>query len=94
VRFRLDDSGASIGRRYARTDEIGIPFGITVDKDTLTDDAATVRDCITTSQVRIKVGEPRRGRESAVPPGHLIWPAAVDPTGLHRQSYHLTRVCV
>lgn len=31
---RDDSSGVSIGKRYARTDEIGIPFGITVDFDT------------------------------------------------------------
>ncbi|KIH61054.1 anticodon binding domain protein, partial [Ancylostoma duodenale] len=29
--YRVDDSAGSIGRRYARTDEIGIPFGVTVD---------------------------------------------------------------
>ncbi len=34
VSVRRDDSSASIGKRYARTDEIGIPFGITVDFDT------------------------------------------------------------
>jgi len=31
--FLQDDSMGSIGRRYARTDEIGIPFGVTVDFD-------------------------------------------------------------
>lgn len=32
ISSKMDDSGVSIGKRYARTDEIGIPFGITVDK--------------------------------------------------------------
>ena len=32
---QVDDSSGSIGRRYARTDEIGVPFGITIDFDTL-----------------------------------------------------------
>jgi glycyl-tRNA synthetase len=35
VSCKVDDSGQSIGKRYSRTDEIGIPFGITVDYDTL-----------------------------------------------------------
>lgn len=32
---KVDDSGVSIGKRYARTDELGIPFAITVDYETL-----------------------------------------------------------
>ncbi len=32
---RIDDSSGSIGKRYARTDEVAIPFGITVDFDSL-----------------------------------------------------------
>jgi len=31
VSSKVDESGGSIGRKYARTDELGIPFGITVD---------------------------------------------------------------
>jgi len=31
VSCKVDDGNATIGKRYARTDEIGIPFGITVD---------------------------------------------------------------
>ena len=34
VSCKVDDSGQSIGRRYSRTDEIGIPFALTVDYDT------------------------------------------------------------
>jgi glycyl-tRNA synthetase len=48
-----DDRG-SIGRRYARMDEIGTPFCITVDHDTLKDNTVTVRWRDTTEQVRIK----------------------------------------
>jgi glycyl-tRNA synthetase len=48
-----DESG-SIGRRYARMDEIGTPFCITVDHQTLDDDTVTVRDRDTTDQKRIK----------------------------------------
>lgn len=49
------DEAASIGRRYARADEIGIPFCITVDFDSLKDNSATVRDIKTTRQIRIKI---------------------------------------
>jgi len=47
-----DDSG-SIGRRYARMDEIGTPFCITVDYETLKDTSVTIRDRDTTDQVRV-----------------------------------------
>ncbi len=47
------DEGGSIGRRYARMDEIGTPFCITVDFDTLKDDTVTVRYRDTTEQVRV-----------------------------------------
>jgi len=47
-----DDSG-SIGRRYARMDEIGTPWCITVDYETLKDGTVTIRDRDTTRQVRI-----------------------------------------
>jgi glycyl-tRNA synthetase len=48
----FDDSQA-IGRRYRRQDEIGTPFCVTVDFDTLTDDAVTVRDRDTMKQERV-----------------------------------------
>jgi glycyl-tRNA synthetase len=48
----FDDAGA-IGRRYRRQDEIGTPFCLTVDFDTLTDDAVTVRERDSMSQERI-----------------------------------------
>ena len=49
------DEGGSIGRRYRRQDEAGTPFCVTVDFDTLTDKAVTVRDRDTMKQKRIKV---------------------------------------
>lgn len=52
----FDDNG-NIGKRYRRQDEIGTPFCIVVDFDTLTDDTVTVRDRDTGEQERIKVSE-------------------------------------
>lgn len=49
-----DESG-TIGRRYARMDEIGTPFCITVDHESLTDHKVTLRDRDTTNQERQKI---------------------------------------
>lgn len=51
-----DESG-SVGKRYARADEIGTPMCITIDEQTLKDKTCTIRDRDTTKQVRIKVDE-------------------------------------
>lgn len=51
-----DDAGA-VGRRYRRQDEIGTPYCITVDFDSLEDKAATVRDRDTMEQVRMPLTE-------------------------------------
>jgi len=48
------DDGGSIGRRYARMDEIGTPYCITIDHDSLKDKTVTIRDRDTTKQIRIK----------------------------------------
>ncbi len=55
-RVAWDDNG-NIGKRYRRQDEIGTPFCIVVDFDTLTDNTVTVRDRDTGEQERVKVAE-------------------------------------
>ncbi|MCH3965638.1 MAG: glycine--tRNA ligase [Clostridium sp.] len=56
--FNVDyDEAGSIGKRYRREDEIGTPYCITVDFDTLEDNTVTVRDRDTMKQSRIKVEE-------------------------------------
>jgi glycyl-tRNA synthetase len=52
--IEFDDAGA-IGRRYRRQDEIGTPFAVTVDFDTLEDRAVTVRERDTMSQERVSL---------------------------------------
>ena len=55
-KFMCDyDEAGSIGKRYRREDEIGTPFCVTVDFDTLEDGCVTVRDRDTMEQVRIKI---------------------------------------
>jgi glycyl-tRNA synthetase len=49
------DEAGSIGRRYARADEIGIPLGITVDYQTLVDNTVTIRDRDSWKQVRSQI---------------------------------------
>ena len=52
----FDDSG-TIGRRYRRNDEIGTPYSITIDYQTLDDDTVTIRDRDTMKQVRANVSD-------------------------------------
>ena len=54
--FNIDtDSAGSIGRRYRRQDEVGTPWCITIDFDTLEDKAVTVRDRDTMGQDRVAI---------------------------------------
>jgi glycyl-tRNA synthetase len=49
------DQAGSIGRRYRRQDEIGTPFGITIDHQTMSDDTVTLRDRDSMEQVRLPI---------------------------------------
>ncbi len=51
------DEAGSIGRRYARADEVGTPLGVTIDYQTLRDGTVTIRDRDTWRQVRTEVGK-------------------------------------
>jgi glycyl-tRNA synthetase len=52
VSSRVDDSSATIGKRYSRNDELGTPLGITIDFQTVKDNTVTLRDRDSTRQVR------------------------------------------
>ena len=57
-KFMCDyDEAGSIGKRYRREDEIGTPYCITIDFDTLEDESVTIRDRDTMEQVRVKIDE-------------------------------------
>jgi glycyl-tRNA synthetase len=49
------DSGGTIGKRYRRQDEIGTPWGITVDHQTMEDGTVTLRDRDTLDQSRVPI---------------------------------------
>ncbi|XP_058486606.1 glycine--tRNA ligase-like [Solea solea] len=59
VSHKVDDSSGSIGRRYARSDEIGVAFGITIDFDTVkkSPHTATLRERDSMRQIRAEVSE-------------------------------------
>ena len=53
------DDSASIGKRYRRQDEIGTPWALTIDHQTLDDDTVTLRDRDTLAQERIPIAGAR-----------------------------------
>jgi glycyl-tRNA synthetase len=61
-----DESG-SIGRRYRRLEQIGAPFAITIDRETLENDTVTVRDRDTMKQTRIKISELKQFLQNNLP---------------------------
>jgi hypothetical protein len=52
----VDASTGTVGRRYSRADELGVPFGVTIDFQTLLDRSVTVRDRDSMAQVRVPAG--------------------------------------
>lgn len=69
---RVDDSSASIGKRYSRNDELGTPLGITVDFQSVKDNTFTLRDRDTTKQVRADEEKICTAIKSLVE-GHRTW---------------------
>jgi glycyl-tRNA synthetase len=58
ITHKVDDSSGSIGRRYARTDEIAIPFALTIDFESLKEPTTlTFRERESMQQVRVKLNE-------------------------------------
>ena len=51
------DETGSIGKRYRREDEIGTPYCVTIDFDTLEDNTVTIRDRDTMEQIRLPIDE-------------------------------------
>ena len=57
ISSKVDDSSNTVGKRYARTDECGIPFAVTVDNDTLNDNTVTIRELHTMKQTRLSIDD-------------------------------------
>lgn len=60
------DEAGSIGKRYRREDEIGTPYCVTIDFDTLEDGSVTIRDRDTMEQVRIPITEVKKWIEEKI----------------------------
>ncbi|KAL8969375.1 MAG: hypothetical protein Q9183_002023 [Haloplaca sp. 2 TL-2023] len=69
---RVDDSSATIGKRYSRNDELGTPLGITVDFQSVKDNSFTLRDRDSTKQVRSDEDSICAAIQSLVE-GHKTW---------------------
>jgi glycyl-tRNA synthetase len=75
------DDAQSIGRRYRRQDEIGTPFCVTVDFQSLEDKQVTIRERDTLNQIRVSISELRTTLQAklggeplfVLPPGGTIW---------------------
>ena len=75
------DDAQSIGRRYRRQDEIGTPFCVTIDFQSLEDEQVTIRERDTMNQIRIPIAELKRTLQAklegeplfVLPPGGKIW---------------------
>merc|ERR1712098_251818 len=58
ISHKVDDSSGSIGKRYARTDEVAVPYGVCIDFDSLVQPhTATLRERDSTLQVRMPLGD-------------------------------------
>jgi len=55
ISSKVDCTGVSIGKRYARTDELGIPFGLTVDFETIENETVTLRERDSLEQIRVPI---------------------------------------
>ncbi len=75
------DDAQSIGRRYRRQDEIGTPFCVTIDFQSLEDNQVTIRERDTMNQIRVPISELRSTLQAklqgedlfVLPPGGKIW---------------------
>jgi len=85
VTSKVDDSGVTVGKRYARTDECGIPFAITVDFDTLKDETVTIRDLDSMKQVRLPIAEVADNVNSMIN-GLIKWEKVVEKYGLFEST--------
>jgi|EP00927_Polykrikos_kofoidii_P056923 glycyl-tRNA synthetase len=70
--YTIDDSGATIGRRYARNDELGIPFAVTIDFDSIEDGTVTLRERDAMQQIRLPLTEVA-DKVRLLCNGELVW---------------------
>ena len=86
VSSKVDDSGVTVGKRYARTDECGIPYAITVDQDTFKDDTVTLRQLDSMNQIRLPVADLTSLLQDLTSGVGIQWNDAVTKYGLFNAS--------
>ena len=85
ISSKVDDSQQTVGRRYARTDECGIPFAVTVDNRTMQDDTVTIRELHSMKQIRLS-SEAMVTLLKDLIAEFTTWDAAVEQHGLYVAS--------
>jgi len=78
---KVDDSSGTVGKRYARTDEQGIPFAFTVDFETLENQTVTMRELDSMNQIRLPIADTVQVLQSLVN-GTWKWAQLVEKYGL------------
>lgn len=81
ISSKVDDSSVTLGKRYARTDECGIPFAVTVDQVTLSDETITVRELHSMKQIRLPIVDLVQLMQE-LSNGQTTWEASVEKYGL------------
>jgi glycyl-tRNA synthetase len=89
ISSKVDDSQQTVGKRYARTDECGIPFAITVDNRTMSDNSVTIRELHTTKQIRLTTDQMLELMKDMTAE-FTTWEAAVEKYGLYVPSEDTT----
>ena len=74
---KIDDTGVSVGKKYARTDECGIPYAFTVDTQTPEDNTVTMRELDTMKQIRIPIPEAPLVLKDLVE-GRITWASVLE----------------
>lgn len=57
ITSKVDDSGVSVGKRYARTDECGIPYAFTIDFETAENNLVTMRQLFSMTQAQMPMDD-------------------------------------
>ncbi|KAF2860930.1 glycyl-tRNA synthetase [Piedraia hortae CBS 480.64] len=82
ISYTVDKSGVSIGKRYSRADELGVPFGITVDYETVEGKGVTLRERDSMTQVRASIEEIAKAIKE-MSEGITTWDDVVKEFGLY-----------
>ncbi len=89
ISSKVDDSNLTVGKRYARTDECGIPFAITVDNRSMTDDSVTIRELHSMQQIRLPIDQMKELMKELTAE-FTTWEAAVAKHGIYVPSEDTT----